>query len=199
MRNRGIILLILLAAYSLISAGALDAARLKLLGGVSWGKYASDWETGNCFKPGYLFGLGVEGGSGWLNYEVDILYFLKTDSYISRNWDYELGEISLPFMAKIKIFSHSTPFLLAGGEAAYILSHKQKSAFGNGPVYDMMFNTKRWDYGLVIGAGYDLVLGRFTLELSERHHRGLAKVSGFSYHEYEFKTREWAVVLGLIF
>lgn len=199
MRNRGIIFLFLLAGFSLFPADALNAHWRKLLGGMSWGKYTSDWETGNCFKPGYLFGLGIEGGSGWLNYEVNILYFLKTNSYASRGWDYELGEISVPIMAKIKMLRRSTPFLLAGVEAAYILSHKQKSAFGNGPVYDMMDNTRRLDYGLVIGTGYDLDVGGLTLEISGRYHHGLAKVSGFSYHEYEFQTREWVVALGLIF
>jgi hypothetical protein len=197
MRNRGIILLLFLAGFSLIPARALNAARLKLLGGVSWGKYAVDWDMSNRLKPGYLFGLGVEGGVGSLNYEVDILYFLKTNSYISRSWDYELGEISVPFMAKIKLFSRSTPFLLAGGEVAYILSHKQN---GGDSVYDMMDGTRRIDYGLVVGIGYELDVGGVTLELSGRYHHGLAKVSGISgYRVYEFRTRELAVALGLLF
>ena len=200
MRNRGIILLLLLAGFSLIPARALNAARLKLLGGVSWGKYAVDWDMTNHLKPGYLFGLGVEGGLGPLNYEVDITYFLKTNSYISRGWDFELGEISVPFMAKIKLFPRSTPFLLAGGEVAYILSHKQKPGlFGGDSVYDMMDSTRRIDYGLVVGTGYELDVGGVILELSGRYHHGLAKVSGLGYQKYEFRTRELAVALGLLF
>jgi len=201
MRKRGIIILFFLAGSILIPARTLNAARLKLLGGVSWGKYAVDWDMTNRLKPGYLFGLGVEGGVGSLNYEVDILYFLKTNSYISRGWDYELGEISVPFMAKIKLFSRSTPFLLAGGEVAYILSHKQKPGpFGVDSVYDMMDNTRKMDYGLVVGMGYELEVGGVILELSGRYHHGLAKVSGISgYRVYEFRTRELAVALGLLF
>jgi hypothetical protein len=39
-----------------------------------------------------------------------------------------------------------------------------------------------------------------TLELSGRYHHGLAKVSGISgYRVYEFRTRELAVALGLLF
>jgi len=201
MRKRGIIILFFLAGSILIPARTLNAARLKLLGGVSWGKYAVDWDMTNRLKPGYLFGLGVEGGVGSLNYEVDILYFLKTNSYISRGWDYELGEISVPFMAKIKLFSRSTPFLLAGGEVAYILSHKQKpGVLGEDSIYDMMDNTRKMDYGLVVGTGYELDVGGVTLELSGRYHHGLAKVSGISgYRVYEFRTRELAVALGLLF
>jgi hypothetical protein len=200
MRKRGIIILFFLAGSILIPARTLNAARLKLLGGVSWGKYAVDWDMTNRLKPGYLFGLGVEGGVGSLNYEVDILYFLKTNSYISRGWDYELGEISVPFMAKIKLFSRSTPFLLAGGEVAYILSHKQKpGVLGEDSVYDMMDNTRKMDYGLIVGIGYELKVGGVILELSGRYHYGLAKVSGLGYREYEFRTRELAVALGLLF
>lgn len=200
MRKRGIIILFFLAGSILIPARTLSAARLKLLGGVSWGKYAVDWDMTNHLKPGYLFGLGVEGGVGSLNYEVDILYFLKTNSYISRGWNYELGEISVPFMAKIKLFSRSTPFLLAGGEVAYILSHKQKpEPWGGDSVYDMMDGTRRIDYGLVVGTGYELDVGGVILELSGRYHHGLAKVSGLGYQKYEFRTRELAVALGLLF
>jgi len=200
MRNRRIAILFLLAGSILIPAVALDAARLKLLGGLAWGKYTVDWDMHNHLKPAYLFGLGVEGGSGRLNNEVDVLYFLKTNSYISRGWDYKLGEISVPFMATIKLFPRSTPFLLAGGKVAYILSHKEKPGpFGGESVYDMMDNTRKIDYGFVVGIGYELKAGGVTLELSGRYHHGLAKVSGLGYREYEFQTRELAVALGLIF
>jgi len=200
MRKRGIIICFFLAGSLLIPARALSAAWIKLLGGVSWGKYAVDGDMHNRLKPGFFFGLAVEGGAGWLNYEVDILYFLKTNSYISRGWDYELGEISVPFMAKIKFFPRSTPFLLAGGEVAYILSHKQKPGpFGGDSVYDMMDNTRKMDYGLVVGIGYELEIDAVILELSGRYHHGLAKVSGLGYQEYEFRTRELAVALGVLF
>jgi len=199
MARKGIVR-IFLAGFILIYAGALYGGGPKLLGGLAWGKYAADWDMGNVLKPGHLFGLGFEWGSGRLNCEVDALYFLKTGAYPSRGWDYEMGEISVPFMAKYKFLSRSTPFVLAGCEAAYVLSHKQRPGpSGGDTVYDMIDNTRRIDYGLVVGAGFALELGALSLELSGRYHHGLAKVSGLGYREYDLQTREWVVVLGLLF
>ncbi len=198
MARKGIVR-IFLAGFILIYAVALYGGRPKLLGGLAWGKYAADWDMGNVLKPGHLFGLGFEWGSGRLAVEVDALYFLKTGAYPSRGWDYEMGEISVPFMAKYKFLARSTPFVLAGCEAAYVLSHKQRPGpSGGDTVYDMIDNTRRIDYGLVAGAGFDLEVGSLTLELSGRYHHGLAKVSGLGYREYDLQTREWVVVLGII-
>jgi hypothetical protein len=200
MRKRGLVVSVFFFAAVLLPSGAPAAGRLKLLGGPAWGKYASDWGMTNVSKPGYFFGAGFEGGSGRLACEVDALYFLKTNSYASRGWDYEMGEISVPVLAKIKLWARSTPFLLVGGELAYILSHKQKPGpLGDDTVYDMMFTTKRWDYGLVFGAGYDLETGPVTLELSGRYHYGLAKVFGLGGEGYDLQTRELAVALGVLF
>lgn len=178
----------------------LHAGGPKLLGGLAWGKYAAPWEMSNVSKPGHLIGIGYEWGSGRLAYEVEAIYFLKTSSYPSRGWEYEMGEISVPFAAKYEFLPRSTPFVLAGGEIAYILSHKQKPGpSGGNSVYDMRDNTRRIDFGLVAGAGFALETGTLTIELSGRYHHGLAKVSGLTYREYDLKTREWAVVFGLLF
>ena len=42
----------------------------------------------------------------------------------------------------------------------------------------MMDNTRRLDYGLVAGFGFDIDIGGLTLEASGRCHHGLAKFSG---------------------
>ena len=153
----------------------------------------------NDWKPGFLIGVGVEGKAGFLNYEVDVLYMLKSNSYVSRGWDYELGEISVPLLAKIKPFPGAALFLLAGGELAYILASKQKPGPFGEDSYDMMDNTRRLDYGLVLGIGYGFDVGGLTLELSGRYHHGLAKVTGLGWQEYDLRTRALAVVFGLVF
>lgn len=198
MKRRGLVLFLVAAAFSVIPSAAAVAGRPKLLAGPAWGKYAADWDMSNVFKPGYLFGVGFEGGSSRLGYEIDALYILKTNRYPSRGWDYELGEISIPVLAKYKPFAGSTPFLSAGVEAAYVLSHKQKPGPFGEDAYDMMDNTRRMDFGLVFGAGCDLDLGSMAVELGGRYHHGLAKVSGLGSDD-DMRTAELTVVLGLLF
>jgi hypothetical protein len=193
--------LLFLSALCLVPGGALGAGRLKLLGGPAWGRYASNWGMTNVWKPGYLIGVGFETGGGVVGLEVDVAYMLKGNSYNSRGWDYELGVISVPCLAKIKPFAGRGLFLLAGGELAYILSHTQKPGPFNEESYDVLFNTRRLDYGLVLGAGYGIDVGGATLEASGRYHHGLAKIFGLGYgsESYDLQTRALAVALGLSF
>lgn len=199
MRFKRVLVLSLLAGIPLVAGGDLEARGLKVLGGPAWGKFASGWDMTNGWKPGYLIGVGFESGSGLLGCEADLCYMLKSNSYNSRGWDYEIGEISVPILARIKPFPGATPFLLAGGELAYVLSHKQSPGPRGEKSYDMLDNTRRFDYGLVLGLGFGLDLGGLTVELAGRYHHGLAKVFGLGWQEFDLQTRALALVLGLVF
>ena len=84
----------------------------------------------NRLKPGYLFGFGVEWRVGRLTYEVDALYFLKTSAYLSRGWDYEMGEISVPFMAKYKLFVSLDALSPGRGRGGlYLIAQAEAGAF----------------------------------------------------------------------
>jgi hypothetical protein len=199
MINRGAVILFFMTGLFFLSSDVAKAGSLKLLGGPAWGRYSSDGGMTNSWKPGGLLGVGVESGRGLLSFEADLCYMMKTNSYNSRGWDYELGEISVPFLAKIRPFDGRGLFLLAGGELAYVLSHKQKPGPFGEEFFDMMDNTRRLDYGLVVGFGFGIDVGGLTLEASGRYHHGLAKVSGLGWKVYDLQTRALAVVAGVLF
>ena len=177
----------------------LYSGEIKFMGGPAIGKYSASWMT-NRFKTGYLFGIGTEFGSGRISYGLDILYFLKTNDYVSRGWEYELREISLPAVVKMKLFPRRLPvFVLAGGEIAYILSHKQNPG-GIGGTWDATEFTRKVDYGLVFGTGLEFEIGGGGWEIEGRYHHGLANTTKFVNDKgYQFQTRELALVLGIKF
>jgi len=190
-----------LSAVFLTIVTSLNAADLKLMGGLAYGKY-SEKEMSFEFKRGYLCGIGLESGSGRLSFEIDALYFLKTSRYVSRGWDYELREISVPLLAKLKVIPGLNPvYVLAGGEVAYVISHRQfPGPFGAGTYWDATESTRKIDYGAVFGAGLKLELDGIALELESRYHHGLVNTTKFlNDGGYQFKTREWVFALGIKF
>ncbi|MEW5900530.1 MAG: outer membrane beta-barrel protein, partial [Acidobacteriota bacterium] len=124
-------------------AYALD---FKLLGGSSLSSYAIypntyywGWDYSrfkSSYKPGFLFGLGVEWPvSKNFAMEIDVLYFrkgseIKASLYDGSSWKrtYVLNAVSLPVLAKVRLLPNSSPYLLHGGELFYVLSHKYKYA-----------------------------------------------------------------------
>lgn len=189
----------ILAGLLFVFAWHVEARTIKVLGGTARGKYAGT-AMDNSFKGGYLFGAGFEYGSKPISYEMDVLYFLKTNAYPSRSWSYEMREVSLPVMARFKPFSGALGFFIAAGvEIALILSHKQ---YGwperDGMSWDATDFTRKLDYGLVFGAGLDFTFWKISLGIEGRYHHGLANTTRFqSDGGYEFNTREFVVLAAL--
>lgn len=171
----------------------------KILGGLSLGSeyhsemdyqgyYEDEWKK---YKMGLVGGIGIESG-GSIGVEMDVLYFQKGVKYqasVSQGGDtidaeinLTLDEVSAPIMLKLKFMPGTTPFLLAGGEIAYILSSKinwsydLSSGYSESGTEDVIENINRLDYGIVFGAGFELYTGATSFVIEARYHYGLANL-----------------------
>lgn len=173
---------------------------LKIMAGPAWGKYADTAEMDHVFRRGELFGAGFETGRGRLSFEIDAFWFAKTSFYPSRSWFYEMREISVPVL--VKLHRSAGPLRLsigAGGEAAYILSHKTYNWSREGSLFsDATDRTRKTDFGLVFSAGAAIRLGKLSFGAEARYHHGLVRKTHEinDYHDL-FRTRE-IVVLGVL-
>jgi hypothetical protein len=86
-------------------------------------------------------------------------------------------------LLKVKFKPGSTPFIVAGGEVAYILSSKVNWSWDNPQTQqtesgseDIKDYTNKLDYGLVFGAGYELNMSGMSLVIQGRYHLGLANI-----------------------
>ncbi|MBN2246816.1 MAG: PorT family protein [Candidatus Aminicenantes bacterium] len=176
-----------------------SGVKFKLLGGLSLGSlYHSEAEYQDYVEDewkknqmGLVGGIGIESGS-LLKVEMDILYFQKGVKYegsaeeggetAEANISMIIDEISAPIMLKFKFNTWTSPFLLAGGEVAYILSSKAKwsinttSAGSESGTEDLIENINRLDYGAVLGAGFEFYTAKTAFTIEGRYHYGLANL-----------------------
>jgi len=171
-------------------------------------------------KMGYFGGIGLELGSRFA-VEIDLLYIQK-GTRLQGNLDFSTGtkgsfdmktfldEVSLPVLIKVKILPGSTPYLLAGGEAAYVLSNKQKYSYsvnyhGTQPLEgsgteDTIQDTNRFDYGIIVGAGFELRLGKIPLLFEGRYHIGMANLAKQNKdYQVEVGAEDWVKTKALLF
>jgi len=164
----------------------------KVIGGVGFGSYGTDWGMTSDRLRGPVVGAGIEIGRGALAGEIDALFVQKRDRYVSRGWDFTLDELSLPVLLKARVGSRVRPYVAGGGEIALILSQHTAEAHGGRAMNDLP--TVTWDYGLVVGAGVEVPAGPLTLGLEGRYHHGLRNTTRFTSDGYDFKTRVIAIV-----
>jgi hypothetical protein len=185
-----------LVVVLLLFARPANAQAFKVLGGVGFGAYATNWDMSNERLPGVLLGGGIELPAGGVIAETDVVYMEKKNHYVSRNWDSTLSEISVPILLKVKTGRGTAPYVVGGGEVAYILSQKQ---VGPGATERWELETRRFDAGLVVGGGVEVELGTIGLEVEGRFHMGLVNTTRFSSDGYDFKTRVLVLLGGVRF
>lgn len=143
-------------------------------------------------KTGFLGGFSFDMGKQ-IGLEIGCFYIQKGAAYgmeleqggtvLSIDGKMILDEISAPVLLKIRFSPGSTPFIVAGGEVAYVLSSKfdWTTEQGEGAVesgtQDLIEQTNRLDYGLIFGAGYELEMGGSSLVIQGRYHLGLADLA----------------------
>jgi len=178
---------------SIFLASKAYTLEFKFMGGATLSKYTG-W-PGPClieiyiegcnflcqknYKPGFLVGGGFEFSfSKKMAFEIDWLYFQKgcktkpccpAAKGITVPIDDTLNVLSIPALLKIKFQPNSSPYVLSGGEFSIILSHKM-----NGE--DITEHTQNFDYGLVLGGGFDIKLREFTFFIEGRYHLGLRNI-----------------------
>jgi outer membrane protein with beta-barrel domain/SH3 domain-containing protein len=177
-------------------------------------------------KMGLLGGIGYEFG-GQMGVEIDFLYMQKGVKFagiyntngagtgVDFDVKVKLDVVTIPVLFKFKLAPGSTPYLLAGGEIGYILSSKldydavnletDEIYTGTEDLKDQE-NMNSIDYGLVLGAGYELIGGPVPLSIEARYHMGLANLikyddtlSGSVQSSDYVKTNALVLLLGFRF
>jgi len=145
----------------------------KIMGGASLAKstepLGSVWPEET---PIPKFGLGAMAGAGaelpltkLISFEIDVFFLQKTcridlrslDGTITGHFLERLNEISAPLFYKFCLRRGTSPFLLAGGEVAFVLSR----------------DARHFDYGLICGLGVRKKIRRGFLSIEGRYHHGL--------------------------
>lgn len=143
-------------------------------------------------KRGFLGGLSFDMG-GKLGIEFGFFYMQKGAEWsgsvtmkrmqLSGTARIEVDELSAPVLMKIRFGPYSAPFVVLGAELAYVLSGKYSWVLENTQLQldetgseDIVTLINRMDYGLVVGAGFELKLKRGGLLVQGRYHLGLADI-----------------------
>jgi opacity protein-like surface antigen len=132
-------------------------------------------------------GIGFESG-GLLGVEIDVLYLPKGIRYKGTvsgyTFDYKIhiNEISLPVLLKFNLpVQGITPYLLGGGEIAYIAQAKYDYTISGGGDSesgsdDIKDDYSSIDYGLILGGGLGISLSGIKLVAELRYHIGFANL-----------------------
>jgi len=184
----------------LVSAG--QAQQFKLIAGpaishysAEWPYYGNVWATGAHLNPfenrkiGFMAGVGVEVALNKIvSFELDGFYFQKGSTFEGTAWYfnnyrdvYALSGFNVPLLFKFKFLPRPFPYLLSGLEFSYIAAHTRVRSYrleaGSGwiemPEEDLVDDTRRIDFGPVVGLGFEARLHKVSLFLEARYSIGL--------------------------
>lgn len=160
-------------------------------------------------RTGFLGGIGYEVGSKF-GLEIDLLYFQKgvmfegalSEGIAGINANFKatakIDELSVPLLVKLRLFPVPTPYVICGGEIAYILSSKAVYDYNNITDGESQSGTEeykdgvnRMDFGLVFGGGIELKAGPISMFIEGRYHIGLADIAGLDPNIPEVKKEDW--------
>lgn len=197
----------------LMSLSGVFGQAFKIIGGISRARFTElpGWGTipevsfVSDYKPGSVFGIGVEFPlDRYLSFDVCGLYFQKGMKITWFYWEEEMGlskyglnVISLPACLKVRFLRDSSPYILAGGELSYVLSHRLTDDFaGQRSSADLKDKTRSFDFGLVVGGGVEATYRRWAVFFEFRYHAGLTNLSkGIQVYPL-VNTRALAFLLG---
>lgn len=212
----------------LVLVSSLSAQDLKLLMGPVVSNYSSkwpnailyDWPDGtsslNPFdnhKTGIAGGLGIEFAIGKkMGLEIDSLYFEKggvfhlgTGFFTTYKEEYELKGLSFPVLLKGRFLPRFFPYVLAGMDFSFILSHErttwllpEASVIYEEIGRDNLENaTRRLDISPVLGIGFEVPLSRGLVFLEGRYQPGLTNIQDFwGDSQYKARTRTLLILVG---
>jgi len=136
---------------------------------------------------GLTGGLGFETG-GALGLEIDLMYLPKgirykgTDSGTTFDIKARMTEVSATALLKFNLpVQGISPYILGGGEIAYILQAKYDYSISSGGETqtgseDIKESVNSMDYGLVLGGGIGIPLGGMKFVAEVRYHLGFANL-----------------------
>jgi len=144
---------------------------------------------------GFIIGTGIEFPvASKITVEIDALLQQKGSEVTLQlpyslllEWNYTLNVINFPVMLKIRPLSSLPAYILGGGEFSLVLSHKSNEA-------DVTGITKSFDYGAVLGGGYEIKMKNNSIFIEIRYHLGLKNISENLRFE-SVKTNTIAIIL----
>ena len=128
-------------------------------------------------KIGFLGGFGIEFAlNKIIALELEGFYFQK-GNYINfwgetRTDVYNMKGISFPLLVKAKFLPQPFPYIIGGGEFLFILSHSRIIGPYTEIKEDILERTKKFDFGLVLGIGFEMKVLKVSCYLEGRYNLG---------------------------
>lgn len=221
--RRALVLLLLFAA-----AVPVEAAEVKIFLGPTISSYTGRWPSGTFPGPmgrsvglnpfvngrtGTLEGFGIEFPIGKrLSLEIDGLYFTMGSSFTQptaiftvQREDYSLESLNAPILLKFRPGHGFFPYLLAGINPSFVLSHGRTSLIlpEASVIYrelsreDLGLATQRFDLQPVLGIGFEIVVLKQSIFAEVRYGLGLMNmVQGFPGSGASARLRSLGLMLG---
>ncbi len=141
--------------------------------------------------------------------EIGSVYAFETPYYYREKYEYRMGMISVPLLAKYRFLKISQPYLLAGVDFSFILWHRcQVFSMPEGSaVYekiieaDLERQTEKSDLALVLGVGVEIPMNRSRVNLEVRYEIGSSNLYKGPWPSAtepypEVRSRQFLLVLG---
>lgn len=210
----------------IITSGAY-AQEFKLIGGLTISSYSNWWpsegyriyDNGLSRSPflndktRFLGGVGIEFAlNDKIAIEIDGMYFQRgstftfyTPIFETITESYYMNGISFPLLIKARFFPQLYPYFIGGGEFSFILSHSRTTTvtgeFEGIRVSheDILEHTKKFEFGLVLGIGFEMKLSKVACFLEGRYNLGQRNL--FTSEEYDpypptIKTSALQIIAG---
>lgn len=191
---------------SIVLVTETSAKDLKVMGGLNLSRYSGTINGENVWKlrTGFAIGVGYEiAFSSHIAIEINGFYIQKGSREEYREGgrynytiNYALNEISVPILLKIRLKADSSPYILAGGELSFILSHRYIVEEGL-EIGIIRPDTKSAYYGLVFGCGFDWQIGSISSFIEARYLLSLTNI--FEVEPPSYRPRAIAFLIGLKF
>jgi hypothetical protein len=169
--------------FLLVFALTMQAGEIKVLVGMNSSKYLFTNVVGSLNsqqKTGMTFGLGRAFNlSPNIKLELNALYgqggakasiAYAPDKFLSGY--YRNTSLALPIFVKYQFKTMATPYIAAGPELVFLLSHHFLLPEGKDE-YDLRDNTKNFILAITILFGYELPFGEWSLTAEIRYSRWL--------------------------
>ena len=219
---------VIFLVLTLVLVSSLSAQDLKLLMGPVVSNYSSKWPNAipyswpdmtsslNPFdnhKTGIAGGFGIEFAIGKkMGLEIDGLYFEKGGVFHSHTYifttykeEYELKGLSFPVLLKGRFLPRYFPYVLAGMEFSFILSHERTTWFRPEASFiyeetgrdNLEYATRRLGISPVLGIGFEVPLSRGLVFLEGRYQPGLTNIMDWwGDNQYKARTRTLLILVG---
>lgn len=177
--------------------------------------YPENWDMKSSLNPfdnsrtGVAWGLGVEFAiNKKLTMEVNSLYFEKSclfESYLgffTPLMKYSLRGVSFPVLIKARFFHRPYSYFITGLDFSFFISHEQiqliKYLYEATEVgrKDLMWATRKFDPGLVLGIGFEVPISKGSVFLEGRYQYGFTNLNRWSDGQYKARTRTLLIVSG---